>query len=619
MRVRASFLIFALAATSSSACARPKRTEHVGTSAIADTPENKLLGEVDEAALDRTVNPCTDFYAYACGGWIQSTRIPDDIGVWSRGFSEARAHDDEVLRAILMQDTIHPPADQPQSAALGDFFASCLDDTAIDARGDAELTKLLDSIDTHDADAIAKSVAHLHLLGVSSLFVLEPEPDLHDARRMAAVIRQPLLPYPTDSIERALSSSLEDRSVFHDARIAPQIIDANALPRLVPSFRWKTYFAELGISPPSTLHVATPHYLAALDPILATAKPDDLRRTFTDELRHSIAQPSTRGADRWKACAHIADDLLGNALAVSFAEMEMNDRKADRARSEAELLRAAMLTEIDKLAWMDDGTREAARRKIETLSIAIGIPREKPDDRDDAKIGRASFLSDVVRLRTLATQRNLATIGQATNFDAWRFSGSTANAYFDPRKNEMVIAAGILVAPIFDERRTTTSVFDAIVGHELTHALGGRFDENGNMVNWWSDHTAEEYAKRVECVRRDLETISKNEKLDLHVEQILEESIADSGGLRVAYRAQDPHPKQFYGMRDQAFFTAYAQTWCSAYRPEALASFIVDNPHAPPRVRVNRAVADIPEFADAFFCKAGDAMTKKPADRCEVW
>jgi predicted metalloendopeptidase len=108
-------------------------------------------------------------------------------------------------------------------------------------------------------------------------------------------------------------------------------------------------------------------------------------------------------------------------------------------------------------------------------------------------------------------------------------------------------------------------------------------------------------------------------KTDLRVSQILDESIADSGGLRIAYRKMSSAHASDDRARDQAFFTAYAQLWCSAFRPEALANYVAENPHAPPRVRVNRALADMPELANAFSCKDGDAMTKKPRDRCDVW
>jgi predicted metalloendopeptidase len=636
VRAGAASLLVALGMASIVACVRPKKNETTATSAIADTPENKPFNDVDAAAIDSRVSPCADFYAYACGGWTRASRIPDDEAMWSKGLSEARARNEKILRAILEHDSVDPPADEPYSARLGDFFASCMDQTAIDARGDGELTQLLDTIDTRDPDALAKSVAHLHLLGVPALFVLEPEPDLHDARRVQAVVRQPPLAHPADGVERKLFSAFEARSVLHDANAAPQVVDAAALAKIAANFQWKTYFSELGISAPSVIHVATPNYLSAMDRIVAKSSADDLRVTLRNELLHALAPFSTHTRaraeleqtsretgvhvlpERSKLCVREADALLGDALSVSFARRTMTDADLTRARHLTISMMSVMQTEIDSLAWMDSPTRQVARKKIEALSIAIGIPGEKPAN-GDLTLARASFLSDIVQLRTRATRTRLATIGRASDPAAWRFSGSTTNAYFDPRQNQLVIPAGILAPPIFDPRDVHSFAFEAILGHELMHALDARFDENGNAVSWWSAQTSAQYRERVACVRRDLEAAAATEKIDLHVNQILDESIADSGGLRLAYRAMRRESAADDQARDQAFFTAYAQLWCTEMRPDALASFIADNPHPPPRVRVNRALRDMPELAKAFSCKDGSTMTKKPADRCDVW
>ncbi|MEO7113000.1 MAG: M13 family metallopeptidase [Polyangiaceae bacterium] len=635
MRIRAASLFVALGFASSAACGR-KKIETIGTSAIADTPENKPFSDIDRDAIDSRVSPCVDFYAYACGGWTSTPRIPDDEAMWSKGFHEARTRNEKILRSILERDTVDPPASEPYSAQLGDFFASCMDDTAIDAHGEAELDQLLDTIDTRDPDALAKSVAHLHLLGVPALFVLEPEPDLHNAHRIAAVVRQPPPARSSDALDEKLFSAYEARSVLHDTSRASQIVDAAALVKIAPNFRWKTYFSELGISPPSAIHLATPAYLSAMDRIIAKASADELHATLHEDLLHALAPFSTHTLakadleqrsretgvhtlpERSKFCAREADALLGGALSVAFVRRAMTDADLARARALSVAMTSVLQSEIDSLAWMDSQTRAVARKKIESLSIAIGIPAEKPA-RADFTLERSSFLSDVVQLRARATRIKLATIGHASDPTAWRISGSTVNAYFDPRKNELVIPAGILAPPIFDERDRHAFAFESILGHELVHALDGRFDENGNDASWWSAQTLARYHERLACVRRDLEAASASEKLDLQVSQILDESVADSGGLRLAYRAMKRESATDEKTRDQAFFTAFAQLWCTELRPEALANFVADDPHPPPHVRVNRALRDLPELAKAFSCNDGDAMTKKPADRCDVW
>ena len=648
---------------------------------IESVAENKPIDDGGSSAIDSAIAPCTDFYLHACGGWIRDTPIPDDEGMWSRSFHETARRNDETLRAILERDAARPSVEEPFADQLGDFYSSCLDETAIDALGDRELNALLDQVDTSDAEHLATAIAHATLLGVPSLFVLTPEPDLTESRRTGAVLRQPPLTLPESSyrdplilaaltshvtkmfelvgdtparatveaasavdLERALADAFESRAVFRNSSHAPVIVDAAALSRPALNFPWKSYFAGLGVEP-STLHVATPHYLAALNGVLAQAlqrapSRDALRSLLRWQLLHALAPTlssalsredselsrlrtgATAISPRWKRCVQVTEDVLGEALAEAFTRDVIGAATIERAHRLTATVASATREEVAALPWMDAPTRVVAIDKIARLQLVIGDP---PPSANYAalSLGRSSFLSNVLRAREFKARRELASIGHPTR-PTERIFAATPNASFDPRSNALVLLPGILSAPAFLSGSPTVDLatLGTILGHEMIHAIDGRFDATGNVSTWWSAETSTAHRIRSVCAQRELDAAIVGGDLHLRSAAVVDELLADGGGLRIAYRAlahADPREGPDSGTRDRAFFTGYAQLWCAKFRPEALRDFVATDAHPPPEFRVNESVAEMPEFAAAFSCKADDEMVKRPADRCDAW
>ncbi|MEO8878622.1 MAG: M13 family metallopeptidase N-terminal domain-containing protein, partial [Polyangiaceae bacterium] len=434
--------------------------------ALDSGAENKTVGAIDRTALDSNVAPCTDFYAYACGGWIQSRPIPEDEGMWSRSFHEITLRNEIELRAILEGDATRPPANEPQSNALGDFYATCSDQTAIAARGNHELIALLDTVDTSDADHAAATSAHLRRLGIASFFAFEPEPDLNDARLAGAVLRQPPLTLSEErygeaaeraalvshvtkmfelvgdsqaravveaadaaDVEQKLVGAFESRAVFHDSTSDPLIADGISLPRIAAKFPWNSYFKTLAVDPPLATHVATPHYLTALGNLFAqmlqtTRQREALRslfrwqllRTFGPLVSSALAAEdftftrrltgATKIAPRWKQCVRAAEATFADALSVPFAKRMLDARAADRARIVGDSMQHAMHDEIAALPWMDVATRATALAKLDRVAIEIGTAETRVDY-PVLVLGRTSFLSNLVRTREFAANREL--------------------------------------------------------------------------------------------------------------------------------------------------------------------------------------------------------------------
>jgi putative endopeptidase len=208
-------------------------------------------------------------------------------------------------------------------------------------------------------------------------------------------------------------------------------------------------------------------------------------------------------------------------------------------------------------------------------------------------------------------------------------SAPAVNAYYDPQKNHMVFPAGILQPPFFDAKSPVAVNLGGIgmvIGHELTHGFddeGSQFDGKGNLANWWTPQVNEQFKARTGCVADQYSGYEVQPGLKVNGKLTLGENIADLGGLKLAYAAyqalRDEKTRLVAGgfTEDQMFFLAHAQVWCGRTRPEYERLMVQNNPHSPPRFRVNGPLANLPEFAKAFQCKAGSPMA--PAKTCSVW
>ncbi|MGH7280307.1 MAG: M13 family metallopeptidase [Polyangiaceae bacterium] len=615
---------------------RTRSPEHVDA-AIDSEAKNKAFGAIDTSAIDANVSPCSDFYAYACGGWEANARIPDDEGAWLRVWSALRAASDDTAAAILKRDASEPSSD-PSSRALGDFFAACLDTTAIDARGDVDLRAELDRIDTSSPEKTATSIARLHALGVDAIFALEPEPDPHDARATIAVVRQPSLSIPearyADSeslralgayatrlfvlagdapdraddeasaaidLEARLAADFESRAVFRDPAHAVRIASVHDLARIQPHLQWTAYFAALGIDAPARIHVPTERYLRSLSAALSEAA--TLRAHLRWSLLRSMAPQASSAyreaafafarnetgqsspPPRERECTRLVETLAGDALAPAFATAVIDPSTAQRALGLAGEVRAELARE-----YMT-AHRDSIALKLARMRIEIDTP---PDPVSLPDFDRQGFMIDLLRERESARKMGLSRVGKPTA-DRSGDIFFAPNAAFDPRRNRIGISPALLLGATLPERTDAAELgsLGAIIGHELVHAFdrtGSRYDANGAF-----DRTGETGPTiETDAITRDLDAAH------LRSGALLDETVADVEGVEIARRALHHLVPD---ADDQDFFTAYAQLWCGKLRPEAMRAFVSSDAHPPPHVRVNEAVRRSPGFAQAFSCK----------------
>jgi endothelin-converting enzyme/putative endopeptidase len=335
---------------------------------------------------------------------------------------------------------------------------------------------------------------------------------------------------------------------------------------------------------------------------------------------------------RWKRCVRVVDQMMGEALAQPFVKAYLGEDGKQAAANMVVGIETSMKTDLDALSWMDDATRTQAEAKLSKILNKIGYP-SKWRNYDALTISKASLFANVAAGAAFETARELRKAGTATDKEEWEMTPPTVNAYYDPQFNEMVFPAGILQPPFYAATQAPAVNFGAIgmvVGHELTHGFddeGRQYDADGNLRDWWSPTVGAEFDKRASCVEKQYAEYVPIDDVHVNGKLTLGENLADLGGMKLAYasfeRAEKEHPAtppQLAGFTpEQTFFLGYAQAWCTNARPEEVRLRVNTDPHSPAQFRVVGPLSNMPEFAAAFQCKAGDKMVRSDDKRCVVW
>jgi endothelin-converting enzyme/putative endopeptidase len=291
-------------------------------------------------------------------------------------------------------------------------------------------------------------------------------------------------------------------------------------------------------------------------------------------------------------------------------------------------LDSAMNDRIKALDWMSDATKKQALLKLHAIRNKIGYP-DKWRDYSALTISPDDYFGNVQRARIFDYDRDWAKIGKAVNRNEWDMTPPTVNAYYDPQMNDINFPAGVLQPPLYDPKEDDAPNYGntgGTIGHELTHGFddeGRQFDAQGNLKDWWTPADAKAFEERINCQREQYAGYIIVDDIHINSKLTSGEDVADLGGTLLAYIAWKKEtagqilPSKDGFTPDQRFFIGYAQWACENQRPENLRVSAVTNPHSPGKARVNGIVTNMPEFAAAFGCKAGQAMVKEPV--CKVW
>ena len=646
---------------------------------------------LDVTSMDRTVNPCEDFFRYSCGNWIRKNPIPADQASWDV-YSKLATDNRQYLWGILLEagDDSRPRKQEEQQ--IGDLFHACMDEGAIEKVGLKPLRPALDAIAAlKSKKEIAALVAGEHVdSGSSALFNFGSNQDFADSQQVIAFAGAGGLGLPDrDYYVKTDAKSVETREKYvqHVARMfellgedaAKAKADAavvmaietelarasltqvekrdpynlfHKLPAadfqaLTPDFAWDTYYAHVGLAKPAVVNATEPAFFKALEQQLTAHKLADWQTYLRWHLIHSQAHYLPAAFDqedfsffskylqgieqmppRWKRCVSLVDRSLGEAMGRVYVAKTFSPEAKQVTLKMTKEIEEAMAGEIRTLPWMGEETKKHALEKLHTIVNKIGYP-DKWRDYSSVVIQRDDYLGDVARATAFESHRQLAKIGKPVNRAEWDMTPPTVNAYYNPQMNDINFPAGVLQPPLFDLKIDMAPSYGdtgGTIGHELTHGFddeGRQFDAQGNLKDWWTKKDAEEFEKRVNCVRDQYGQYTVVDDIKINSKLTSGEDVADIGGTLLAWLAwkastagQKLEPVD--GLTpEQRFYVGYAQWACGSERPEMLRLHAITDPHSPLQYRVNGVMADLPDFATAFACKAGQPMVR--ADACRIW
>jgi endothelin-converting enzyme/putative endopeptidase len=565
-------------------------------SATGPVPKGIEPGDVDRAA-----DPCSDFYAFANGAWRAANPIPAGTQRWSRRLAGREANRQQ-LKALL--EELAAKGDWPHGSVeqqLGDHFAACMDESAIDASGVTPVAPLLADIAAiRDSAGIERIIRRLHELAIPAAFVVAGSSDYNDPARVIVNIAAGGLGLPdrdyylkegprfAEARERyrahvatvlalggmseaparkAAEDILALETHLAEVSLAPAVaadpaatVHKLSFAQLAGRFDWERYFAEAGL-PRTDLNLAEPAYLQRLNlelgatPVavwkayltwhLLEAASPWLAKPFADEsfgFKDKYLGGATEMKPRAMRCLESTEALLGEPLGRKYAERYFPPAAKAKVQEIADTLLAVLREEVGGLGWMAPATKQQALAKLANYDVKVGYP-DAWTDYSALVIRRGAFWANVAAGRRFGVEANRRRVGQRASREIWQLPPSSPDAYIDIQLNEIVLPAGFLQAPAFDLAATDAVNYGAIgsgIAHDITHAIdagGAEFDALGRPQSWWTEPDRQAFQQLGQCTVDQYDGYVIEPGVHHQGRQVLGEAIGDLAGVRLAHLA----------------------------------------------------------------------------------
>lgn len=518
-------------------------------SSTNDAPmKAKLLPGLDKQLIDTNADACVNFYQYACGNFDKLYPIPPDRAAYSQ-FTIIHDYTEDILKDLLEQAANAHSQRTGNEQKIGDYYASCMDEDAINAKGLKPLQPELDRIAAlNSKKELTDLLAHYQMINVGAFFGYGEQQDFKDAQKQIAVVDQggiglperdyyfrsgpeaektrkqyvehvaamlQLLGEPADKASSdadkimALETALAKVSMDITSRRQPEnvyhLLPTAKLVELTPAIDWTKLFADTGEPGIAEINVTDPDFFKGLQIVLDTTDLDTIKTYLRWQLINSIpeyALPKAFSEEdfkfnshelegqpeqraRWKRCVAATDNALGEALGQVYVAKNFPASNKAFTVQMVHDIESAMAGEINDQSWMSDPTKKTAEAKLHMVADKIGYP-DHWRDYSTLKVVRGDTLGNAVRAADFENKRELAKIGKPVDRNEWGMSPPTINAYYNPSMNDINFPAGILQSPFYDPDAPDAENYGHI-GAIVGHELTHGFDDQGSRFDGYGN------------------------------------------------------------------------------------------------------------------------------------
>ena len=499
---------------------------------------------LDVRAMDKSADPCVDFYQYSCGGWKQNNPIPPDQVRWDV-YDKLYEDNLNYLRSILDQAAVKVNQTDSVTQKIGDFYGACMDETTVEQRGLAPLQSDLNAISLLTSPKeITPLIAHLQFeFGRGMVFAQGSTQDPDDSERQIAKVDQGGLGLPDRDYyvkDDAKSKETRERYVQYMQRMFELMGDDTAtakknaetvmrmetalakasmtrvdrrdpyklkhkmkvaeLAQLAPNIDWMIYYRQLQYPKFDVVDVFTPEFFKEVSrQITATPMADwqaylrfhvvngsavVLPKRFVDEnweFYRKYLHGAKEQQPRWKRCVQYTDEDLGEALGQVYVRKTFSPELKASTLDMVRRIEDAMGERIRALDWMSAETKQQALAKLAAIRNKIGYP-DKWRDYSSVNILSADFAGNVVRAEGFERRRDINKVGQPIDRGEWDMSPPTVNAYYNSQMNDINFPAGVLQPPLYDAKIDDAPNYGD-TGGTIGHELTHAFDDEGSQYD----------------------------------------------------------------------------------------------------------------------------------------
>ena len=521
----------------------PAKSAGAAAQAEAELPYTPSL---DLTAMDRSADPCVDFYKFSCGGWQKKNPIPPDQTAWSV-YGKLYEDNLQYLRGLLEQAAVAKDRDAV-TQKIGDFYAACMNETLVEQLGAKPMQSDLAAVQSlKDRKQLAALIARLQLQGVPVLFNFGPTQDPDNSDQMIVNVGQGGLGLPDRDYyikDDAKSKETRERYLQHVQKMfelmgdSPELAKKNAatvmrmetslarasltqvegrdpykqkhkmtvpdLYKIAPNFDWTSFFTASSVPRIDILNVSWPDFFKEVNSQIKSAPLEDWQTYIRWHVAHARApflsaafvnenfefyRKYLRGATelqpRWKRCVEYVDGDLGEALGQVYVRKTFGPELKASTVEMTKQIEDAMAVRIQQLDWMSPATKQQALVKLKAIRNKVGYP-DKWRDYSSVTIEPDDFYGNDIRATEFEEKRQIAKIGHPVDRTEWDMTPPTVDAYYNPQMNDINFPAGVLQPPLYDAKMDAAPNYGntgATIGHELTHA----FDDEGRQFDGKGD------------------------------------------------------------------------------------------------------------------------------------